>query len=147
MPGRARLYSGEYIQVMAEHLLADDPMQPGRDMTRLTIRIDFDSTRHVGHGKIRLLELIGEHGSISQAAREMKMSYRRAWLLADEVNRMFSEPVLETQHGGAGGGHARLTTFGHALVGHYRAIETQALKSFKKQIDELERRLRPAVPN
>jgi molybdate transport system regulatory protein len=115
-------------------------------MTRLTIRIDFDSKRHVGHGKIRLLELIGEHGSISGAAREMKMSYRRAWLLADEVNRMFSEPVLETQHGGAGGGHARLTTFGHALVGHYRAIETQALKSFNKQIVELERRLRPATP-
>ena len=115
-------------------------------MTRLTIRIDFDSKRYVGHGKIRLLELIGEHGSISQAARAMKMSYRRAWLLADEVNRMFSEPVFETQHGGAGGGHARLTTFGHALVGHYRAIEAQALKSFNKQIIELERRLRPAAP-
>jgi molybdate transport system regulatory protein len=115
-------------------------------MTRLTIRIDFDGKRQVGHGKIRLLELIGEHGSISQAARAMKMSYRRAWLLADEVNRMFSEPVLETQHGGAGGGHARLTTFGHALVGHYRAIEAQALKSFNKQIVELERRLRPATP-
>jgi molybdate transport system regulatory protein len=113
-------------------------------MARLTIRIDFDSSRQVGHGKIRLLELIGEHGSISQAAREMKMSYRRAWLLADEVNRMFSEPVLETQHGGAGGGHARLTSFGHALVGHYRAIEGQALKSFGKQLKELERRLQPA---
>ncbi|MGC3944505.1 MAG: LysR family transcriptional regulator [Chryseolinea sp.] len=60
--------------------------------------------QHIGHGKIRLLELIAEHGSISQAAREMPMSYRRAWLLADEVNTMFDEPVLETQHGGAGGG-------------------------------------------
>ncbi len=112
-------------------------------MARLTIRIDFDSSRQIGHGKIRLLELIGEHGSISQAAREMKMSYRRAWLLADEVNRMFSEPVLETQHGGAGGGHARLTPFGHALVDHYRAIEGQALKSFGKQLKDLERRLSP----
>ena len=93
---------------------------------------------------VGLLELIGEHGSISRAAREMKMSYRRAGLLAGEVNRMFSEPVLETQHGGVGGGHARLTSFGHALVGHYRAIETQALKSFGKQIGDLERRLRPA---
>lgn len=113
-------------------------------MTRLTIRIDFDETRHVGHGKVRLLELIAEHGSISQAAREMNMSYRRAWLLADEVNRMFSEPVLETQHGGAGGGHAKLTAFGQSLVGNYRAIEAQALKSFRKQIVELERRLKPA---
>jgi molybdate transport system regulatory protein len=58
---------------------------------------------------------------------------------------MFSEPVLETQHGGAGGGHARLTSFGHALVGHYRAIEAQALKSFGKQIADLERRLSPAT--
>lgn len=112
-------------------------------MTRLTIRIDFDGGRQVGHGKIRLLELIGEHGSISRAAREMKMSYRRAWLLADEVNSMFSEPILETQHGGAGGGHARLTSFGHALVGHYRAIEAQSLKSFGKQIADLEQRLQP----
>jgi molybdate transport system regulatory protein len=128
----------------ARHRAQQHHTQPERDMTRLTIRIDFDGGRQVGHGKIRLLELIGEHGSISGAAREMKMSYRRAWLLADEVNRMFSEPVIETQHGGAGGGHARLTSFGHALVGHYRAIEAQALKSFGKQIADLECRLRPA---
>lgn len=128
---------------IARHRALAQHTQPEFDMTRLTIRIDFDGGRQVGHGKIRLLELIGEHGSISGAARQMKMSYRRAWLLADEVNRMFSEPVLETQHGGAGGGHARLTSFGHALVGHYRAIEAQALKSFGKQIADLERRLTP----
>jgi molybdate transport system regulatory protein len=131
------------IEASARHRAAKPHPQPERDMTRLTIRIDFDGGRQVGHGKIRLLELIGEHGSISRAAREMKMSYRRAWLLADEVNRMFSEPILETQHGGAGGGHARLTSFGHALVGHYRAIEAQALKSFGKQIADLEQRLQP----
>jgi molybdate transport system regulatory protein len=130
-------------EASARHRAAKPHTQPERDMTRLTIRIDFDGGRQVGHGKIRLLELIGEHGSISRAAREMKMSYRRAWLLSDEVNRMFSEPILETQHGGAGGGYARLTSFGHALVGHYRAIEAQALKSFGKQIADLEQRLQP----
>ena len=110
-------------------------------MTRITIRIDFETGEHIGHGKIRLLELIAEHGSISRAAREMGMSYRRAWLLVDAVNSMFKEPVLETQHGGAGGGHARLTSFGHALVGHYRAIEAHNVSTFRKQLAMLGRDL------
>lgn len=110
-------------------------------MTRLTLRIDFDNGSQIGHGKIRLLELIAQHGSISRAAKEMKMSYRRAWLLSDELNRIFKTPVLETQHGGAGGGSARLTSLGHAVIGHYRAIEAQSLKLFGKQLAELERGL------
>ena len=114
-------------------------------MTHITIRIDFGNGQHIGHGKIKLLEMIAEHGSISRAAREMPMSYRRAWLLADEVNTMFDEPVLETQHGGSGGGHARLTSFGHALVGHYRAIEAHNSSTFRKQLTTLERSLREPV--
>lgn len=110
-------------------------------MTRLTLRIDFTNGSQIGHGKIKLLELIAIHGSISRAAKEMNMSYRRAWLLADETNRMFKTPVLEKQHGGAGGGAARLTSFGHAVVGHYRAIEAQSMKLFTKQLRELERGL------
>src|ERR1700694_4271325 len=98
---------------------------------RITIRIDFDDDRHIGHGKIRLLELIADHGSISRAAREMKMSYRRAWLLSDEVNTMFERPVLETQHGGSGGGYARLTTFGRTLIERYRQIEAHNAGTFR----------------
>lgn len=110
-------------------------------MTRLTLRIDFPNGSQIGHGKVRLLELIAQHGSISRAAKEMSMSYRRAWLLTDEINRMFKAPVLETQHGGPGGGSARLTSFGHAVVGHYRAIEAQSMKLFSKQLTELEQGL------
>lgn len=110
-------------------------------MTRLTLRIDFANGSQIGHGKIRLLELIAQHGSISRAAKEMSMSYRRAWLLADEINRMFKTPILETQHGGSGGGSARLTSFGHAVVGHYRAIEAQSMKLSAKQLRELEQGL------
>ncbi|MFV0298658.1 MAG: winged helix-turn-helix domain-containing protein [Hyphomicrobiaceae bacterium] len=110
-------------------------------MTRLTLRIDFANGSQIGHGKIRLLELIAEHGSISGAAKPIGMSYRRAWLLVDELNRMFKTPVIETQHGGAGGGSARLTSFGHAVIGHYRAIEAQSMKLFSKQLTELEREL------
>ncbi|MBM3607276.1 MAG: LysR family transcriptional regulator [Alphaproteobacteria bacterium] len=108
---------------------------------RVTIRLDFDGGRQLGHGKIRLLELIQAHGSISSAAREMKMSYRRAWLLADEVNRMFNQPVFETQLGGKGGGNARLTEFGRELVTLYRNIEEDADGKFATQIHGLEKRL------
>ncbi|MBV1694132.1 MAG: winged helix-turn-helix domain-containing protein [Hyphomicrobiales bacterium] len=111
-------------------------------MPRLTLRIDFDDDRHIGHGKIRLLELIGEHGSISRAAKEMNMSYRRAWLLTDAMNKMFKTPAVETQHGGTGGGAARVTSFGRALVAHYRSMEADAAEAFGQRLDELDRELR-----
>jgi molybdate transport system regulatory protein len=113
------------------------------DMTRLTIRIDFDEARSLGHGKIHLIELIDRHGSISAAARAMDMSYRRAWLLVDEVNQTFAEPVIESQTGGKGGGFAKLTVFGRALVHIYRTIEKESLDIFGKRLAELEARLRP----
>ena len=69
------------------------------------------------------------------------MSYRRAWLLTAELNNTFRLPVIETQHGGTGGGFAKLTSFGHALIGHYRAFEAQSSKLFLKQLKELERKL------
>jgi molybdate transport system regulatory protein len=111
--------------------------------TRLTIRIDFDDGRRVGQGKVRLLELIEEHGSISSAARAMKMSYRRAWLLADELNQMFEEPVVETQMGGRGGGNAKLSPLGQRLVTLYRSIETQARADFAAPLRAMERKLAP----
>jgi len=95
-------------------------------MARLTLRIDFGDDRAIGPGKIRLLELIDAKGSISAAGREMAMSYRRAWLLVDNLNRCFREPVVAAQTGGARGGGAALTALGHAVVHHYRAIEENA---------------------
>jgi molybdate transport system regulatory protein len=117
---------------------------------RITIRLDFGQDREgrniqLGHGKIRLLELIGEHGSISSAARAMKMSYRRAWLLMDEVNSMFAEPVIETRPGGKGGGHARLTEFGQHLVDLYRRIGGDAEEKYAEDIASLAGRVRPPV--
>lgn len=70
----------------------------------LTIRIDFGAFGYLGPGKIALMELISKHGSISAAGKEMGMSYRRAWLLVDEINHIFRAPLVETQMGGAGGG-------------------------------------------
>jgi molybdate transport system regulatory protein len=86
-------------------------------MARLTLRLDFGPGRAIGHGKIRLLEAVRDHGSISAAGRSMGMSYRRAWLLVDALNRLFKAPVVETKHGGSAGGGAELTPFGHHVAG------------------------------
>jgi len=106
-------------------------------MVRLTIRIDFSPTSSVGPGKIRLLELIAETGSISAAGRAMGMSYRRAWLLVDELNRLFKHKVATTTLGGKAGGGAALTPFGTSLVAEYRAVEREAHGIFAKRLSAL----------
>jgi molybdate transport system regulatory protein len=98
-------------------------------VAKLSVRIDLSGHGAIGPGKIRLLELIGELGSISAAGRTMNMSYRRAWSLIDELNRCFRAPVVETQLGGSHGGGAVLTDAGHDLIARYRAIERAAAKA------------------
>src|SRR5262245_54991945 len=88
----------------------------------LTFLIDFVAFGYLGPGKIALMELISKHGSISAAGKDMGMSYRRAWLLVDEINQIFREPLVEKQMGGPGGGGARLTRLGRDILGRYRAI-------------------------
>lgn len=109
---------------------------------RLTVRIDFGSDRALGPGKIRLLETIGKTGSISKAARALNMSYRRAWLLVDDLNQCFREPVVVTKPGGAKGGGAALTPFGRDLIAKYRAVETRAAKAAAGPLRALEASLR-----
>jgi len=109
---------------------------------RLTVRVDFGADRALGPGKIRLLEAIGKTGSISRAGRALGMSYRRAWLLVDDMNRCFRAPVVATQPGGARGGGAALTPFGVALIENYRAIETQAAAAAMPRLRALENSLR-----
>src|SRR3569833_613821 len=94
--------------------------------TRLTIRIDFANGTALGPGKVRLLELIGETGSIRKAAAGMKMSYRRAWLLLKSLGEMFDDPLVATATGGKEGGGARLTALGNDVVRRYRALEKAA---------------------
>jgi len=109
---------------------------------RLTVRVDFGADRALGPGKIRLLEAIGKTGSISQAGRSLDMSYRRAWLLVDDMNHCFREPVVTTQPGGAQGGGAALTPFGLELIAKYRSIESEAMAATKAQLNALEVSLR-----
>jgi molybdate transport system regulatory protein len=95
-------------------------------MAKLTLRVDFGDQRAIGPGKILLLELIDEHGSIAAAGRAMRMSYRRAWLLIDNLNQCFRKPLVQKQMGGDGGGGAALTPLGRRIVKHYRDMEQEA---------------------
>ena len=106
-----------------------------KSLPQLSVRIDLDSEDRIGPGKIELLEQIREHGSISAAGRAMDMSYRRAWLLVDALNRTFREPVVATKLGGNGGGGAELTPFGEALVGRYRDMEMVAHAALRPHLD------------
>ena len=110
-------------------------MVPG--MATLSIRIDLAPEVRVGPGKIRLLESVAEHGSISAAGRALGMSYRRAWLLLDELNRDFPNPVVRARLGGRRGGGAVLTPFGNHLVASYRAIEREAAKAAARHLADL----------
>lgn len=112
-------------------------------MTRLTLRIDFDDSRALGPGKVRLLEVLGETGSISAAGRAMGMSYRRAWMLVDALNQTFRHAVVETRGGGVGGGGASLTPFGASVVADYRAMEQEARAALARRLAKLERALAP----
>jgi molybdate transport system regulatory protein len=115
--------------------------------TRLMLRVDFGPNRALGPGKIRLLEAVRKTGSISQAGRSLGMSYRRAWLLIDDMNRCFREPVVTAQPGGTRGGGAMLTAFGRKLVRSYRAIETEATAATEARLSDLAASLRSARPS
>ena len=110
--------------------------------TRLTLRVDFGSSRSIGPGKVRLLEAIDRTGSISRAGRSLGMSYRRAWLLIDDLNQCFRHAVVSARPGGSQGGGAVLTEFGAGLVRDYRAIESAAEVAAKKRLRALEAALR-----
>jgi molybdate transport system regulatory protein len=103
-------------------------------MQYVRFRVDFGPGCSIGPGKIELLEEIARTGSIRQAARALRMSYRRAWLLVDAVNHSFREPATTASVGGAGGGGVTLTRFGSDLVRRYRSaakrIDTLAASEF-----------------
>jgi molybdate transport system regulatory protein len=114
--------------------------------TRLTIRLDFLGGRRLGAGKVALLEAIEKTGSISAAGRAHQMSYRRAWLLVDELNQLFATPVVAAHHGGAKGGGASLTDEGRRVVALYRDAEAKMREAAQGEIDALERILGAGKP-
>ena len=103
----------------------------------LSVRIDLDAEGRIGPGKIQLLENIHACGSISAAGRAMDMSYKRAWDLVDEINRICRQAAVERQTGGKNGGGAILTPFGTSLVARYRKIERAAASAVRKDLQAL----------
>jgi molybdate transport system regulatory protein len=97
----------------------------------------------LGPGKIDLLRKVGECGSISAAARELGVPYKRAWLLIDTLNRGFPSPVLDTAAGGQAGGGAKLTPRGTALVAAYDALEARLNDAARNELQALTRLAKP----
>lgn len=110
---------------------------PSRPALKLRMRVSVGELIAVGPGKIALLEALAETGSISAAARQLGMSYRRAWLLIDELNRSLKQPAVASASGGAAGGGSVLTENGRQLLALYRAIEAQALQACQTDIQRL----------
>lgn len=108
----------------------------------LFIRVYFGDGRHIGPGMIELLETIRVERSILSAARRMGMSYRRAWLLVDELDRAFTERVVRTYPGRRGHG-TDLTEFGERLITLYREIERASTEASAGPVAELRAKLAP----
>jgi molybdate transport system regulatory protein len=113
-----------------------------RPEVRFRMRIRTGDTVALGPGKVALLEAVHEHGSISAAARSLGMSYRRAWLLIDELNRSLKSPATVSEQGGHSGGGCALTPVGENIVRLYREVEVQAEASCVTQIAALTRLIR-----
>jgi len=116
----------------------------GGRKTRLPrVQVLFGAVFPLGPGKAALIEAVGRTGSISAAAREMGMSYRRAWTLIDSANRCFKKPLVETATGGRGGGGAAVSETGYEVLRRYRDIEDKAVSAVKAEVKDLSKYLSP----
>jgi len=129
---------------MTSSFASDDRLDHGYgishagSMARLSIRIDFEpSGSALGPGMAELLDRIGRLGSIRKAAASMEMSYRKAWLLLQGMQKTFGAQVVATETGGASGGGAQLTELGTRLLKTYRTIEENAARAVDEQMQLL----------
>jgi len=108
----------------------------------LTLRILGPGSPAMGPGKAELIARIGATGSISAAARDMGMSYRRAWQLVEAINQSFNKPVVVTAVGGKRGGGASVTEFGQELVAQFHAMEDTASVAIANDLARFTQQLR-----
>jgi molybdate transport system regulatory protein len=104
-------------------------VDPSAAAIEFRLRISKGEDIAIGPGKVDLLEAIAATGSITAAAKQLGMSYRRAWMLVDTMNRCFTDPVVEAEAGGRRGGGTRLTPTGARVLRLYRRIEAKAHKA------------------
>jgi molybdate transport system regulatory protein len=110
------------------------------------IRILFRKAIAMGPGKASLLEAIDRTGSISAAARDLEMSYRRAWLLVDTMNQCFRQPLVSTETGGQKGGGAHVTEFGYDVLRRYLDMEAKAATSVEEEMAQFVRLMAKGAP-
>jgi molybdate transport system regulatory protein len=108
---------------------------------RSRYRIMSDDLIALGPGKVDLLESIDQEGSISQAARQSHLSYRRAWDMVDTMNRCFKKPLVISATGGKGGGGAELTPLGKKVIAIYRDMESKASNATQEEWNSLKKHL------
>jgi len=119
-----------------------DALSDQKDGPSLRIRIVFGEGVMLGPGKADLLERIRETGSIAAAGRTMSMSYKRAWMLVETMNRAFRDPLVDSTRGGAKGGGARLTEAGETVLANYRKLEEIMAEAGAARIGTLRSMLR-----
>jgi molybdate transport system regulatory protein len=101
-------------------------------MIRGRIWVEKDGELYMGWGRVMLLERIEKLGSIAEAARSMRLSYRNAWLWIEAMNRLAPAPLVEKTAGGVGGGRARLTDEGRKAVGQYKDLRSKLEKLIRQ---------------
>lgn len=116
------------------------------DKPKPRVRILLGAVIAIGPGKADLLHAIQATGSISAAARQMNMSYKRAWDLVGVMNKSFLQPLVDTSTGGKGGGGTRLTDFGKDILRRYRRMESKAAACIEQDITEMAELMAPADP-
>lgn len=108
---------------------------------RFRLRVTAGDAIAIGPGKIALIEAIAKTGSITSAAKSLDMSYRRAWLLLDDLNRSLKKPAVDSAKGGRDGGGSQVTEAGMQLITLYREIEVKATRACRTEVSRLLRML------
>ncbi len=124
---------------------ASSRAKPKPQTIELNIRLDLPGSGRIGPGKIELLRQIREHRSISAAARAMNMSYRRAWLLVQDLNEVFAEPIVAKWLGGTSRGGAKLTVAGERLVLSYETVVQRSAEANRALLNEILRSVHPSA--
>jgi molybdate transport system regulatory protein len=122
--------------------MAAKSKRTSRKRFKSQFRIYFDDEIALGPGKAELLHHIAETGSISDAARQMEMSYNRAWLLVRTMNRCFCEPLVTASRGGDTHGGAELTTTGRLVLRLYRQLESKIAAITRPAVTQIFSRLK-----
>ena len=119
----------------------------GAFMAKLVIRIDFEpSGSSLGPSMIGLLEALQKEGSIRKAARSLSISYRKAWLMIQQMQKTFNGPVVMAEAGGYAGGSTQLTDLGLTLLKHYRSVQDYCTEGTRKDLEVLAGLVRHDAP-